>query len=225
MNQNIESAGETIFMPIMSLMSLPPEILRMIAMNLHYHDLYRLQNSVPRVLAATEDVSFYCEYFKQNYPKFAIQLVYSKPFYIRNWEKIIERLYDDLSEFAYFIYETRTCRSFFQALFVSPTIGCEIERLGEEIGAIFADIYCRGDSSMNRITIDELHKSVNEHRETNADLVKTKYWAAIEEVFFVDVMEYASFFGPQTKGDEGWGYWLARLLQFLDFAKEKSTRY
>jgi hypothetical protein len=84
------------------LLSLPSEMLRLIAMKLDFDDIVQFQASSEMVFTATTDTSFYCQYFKENFSKIAIWGLYERRDRIINWKEVVKRLYNDPFEYVQF---------------------------------------------------------------------------------------------------------------------------
>jgi hypothetical protein len=80
----------------MSPLILPTELLRIIAMNLSFEDLFHFQDSSPVFLAATSDVSFYCSFVLNNYYQSCeIECVFTFRDRIPNWREVVGRFMMD----------------------------------------------------------------------------------------------------------------------------------
>jgi hypothetical protein len=88
----------------LNICGLPPEPLRIIAINLDFENLVCFQKSRNHVLAATSDVSFYCSVFEENYDFSAIDKLYLQRDEIIKGKSVAERFVRNNCIFAYFFY-------------------------------------------------------------------------------------------------------------------------
>ncbi|KAI3655325.1 hypothetical protein MP638_007119, partial [Amoeboaphelidium occidentale] len=110
----------------LNICSVPPEVLRIIAMNLDFENLVSFQKSSSLDLATTSDVSFYCSFFEEHYGYSAIDKLYLHHDEIINGKSVAERFVGNNYIFAEFFYYNAPSKEF------------ELERLGYEIGNVFA---------------------------------------------------------------------------------------
>jgi hypothetical protein len=195
-----------------SLLSLPPELLRIIAMNMYSDDLFRFQASSPEVFAATSDVSFYYNFYKKSIFNNSIETAY----YFRerplNWEHVVKRLYDDKLESARFFYDNEINKVFRPEMYISAITGCEFERLGYELGNIFKSLYIEFQNIRNLIAFDYIQTRISEIREENYELDNNQLWHYFEDILYSDFRYFLHHEDKNIKNMGNVEFWLGTLL-------------
>lgn len=174
----------------MPLLNLPPELTRIIAMNLDFEDVCRFQKTCSAVYRATSDVSFYFGFVTTKSPNNAISRVYEHRRQMHNWKNVVERLYNNTNEFAHFFNNYRKLQLHDQQEYNINLTGSEVERLGLELGNIFGALittFIRYDEDHS---ITELHGKILELRRNNAELAKSPYWHSFEDVALSQTQYY-----------------------------------
>lgn len=175
----------------MSLLSLPPELLQIIAMNLKFEDVVNFQEASSIVRARTSDVSFYCSYFSKRYQSYALKRVYSFRDKISNWKPVAERLMKDNDKFAEFFYDNSTSKLLKYDRHIPVLIGCELVRFGHQVG----DVFVSAENAFRTprvFTMDTMHRAVFTLRKENPDLARAEQWPFFEEIFYEDLFCKAS---------------------------------
>ncbi|KAI3656238.1 hypothetical protein MP638_001694 [Amoeboaphelidium occidentale] len=170
----------------MSLLSPPPELIRLIAKNLCAYDLFRFQQSSRVLLATTFDVSFCCNYFKEAYSKQAISFVYFLRNYIPNWNPMAERLNDDIDLYVHYFFTKVYGKFNNPEEHVSHMTGRKVERIGYEMGEIFNELYevfCFANPSASLCLMATKNLELRVRR---PELAETKYWHYFEDLFFCE---------------------------------------
>lgn len=199
------------------LLSLPSEMLRLIAMKLDFDDIVQFQASSEMVFTATTDTSFYCQYFKENFSKIAIWGLYERRDRIINWKEVVKRLYNDPFEYVQFFYENAISKLYHSTFNESLIVGCEYERLGYGLGTIFSLLFTELYSKCNIITIDCVHKRISDIREENPELVKNQIWHYFDDILYSDFQHFLQHESNKIKNLKDVEYWLV----FLSFANKK----
>lgn len=192
---------------VMSLLDLPAEIIRLIALDLEFTYLVRFQRSSKVIFAVTSDVSFYYEYSLKHFQEIAIKKIYWKRKLIPNWKCVVERLYGNKFEYAaQFFYQNAISYDAYKKFYVPPMTGSELERIGYELGDIFQKVHEDIAQSKSGSGFRVVHKKVLKAREENQLLMKNPYWHFFEDILYDSFMY--SF------------YWnLDFYYDVLDFAK------
>ncbi|KAI3655795.1 hypothetical protein MP638_004270 [Amoeboaphelidium occidentale] len=147
----------------LNICSVPPEVLRIIAMNLDFENLVSFQKSSSLDLATTSDVSFYCSFFAKHYGYNAIDKFYLYQGEIINGKSVAER----------FLKRPE--------LYFEPSNEFELERLGCEIGDAFASASNDIWTPSVLTTMASLRETVSKLRHENPGLVKAKQWRLFED--------------------------------------------
>jgi hypothetical protein len=204
----------------MNHLNLPPEVLRVIAMNLDFEDLGRFQESSENIMAATSDVSFYYRYFTENYDNNAIEMAYSLCDKIPCWKSVVGRLMRDNFKFAKFFYANTFLHLKHSNVFPRTELESELERLGREIGNVFRAAVSELCSRQSMITIDTLNETVSKLRQENSELSNTEQWPFFEDCFYAEFFRYMSHGDPKIDEPEDVEVW----LDILHFAVRKNFK-
>ncbi|KAI3659777.1 hypothetical protein MP638_000906 [Amoeboaphelidium occidentale] len=203
---------------VMSLLDLPAEIIRLIALNLStdFSDLMEFQKASPTIRAVTSDVSFYYEYFTENHTKDAIFYLRHNRDSIPNWRKVQEVLFENTAEYVRFFY------GFPGAMFqrgIDKEVDIAESRLGRTgyiLGKIFLKFALNLPCSKTPVTFELVQKKLSELRAERQSLSKTYEWRLFEDIMLSRFQEYLRHgsLGIKNLGD------LNPWLMMLDYAFE-----
>jgi hypothetical protein len=175
-------------------------------------DLFRFQASNRQFFAATSDVSFYYNFYKNYKFNKSIETAYYYRERILNWEHVVKRLYDDKLESARFFYENEKNKVLQPKMYKSTITGCEFERLGYELGNIFISLYIEFYNLRNLITFDYMHTRISENREANFELDNNQLWHYFEDILYSDFRYFLQHEDNNIKNMGNVEFWLGTLL-------------
>jgi hypothetical protein len=199
----------------LSLLSLPREILRMIAMNLWIDDMFRFQKSSVVVFAATSDVSFYYAFYKETRQTRAIVDFYQDRKNVPNWKEVVKRLYDDAIVAVHFFYLNEKYKIQDPELFKPYITGCETERMGCKMGRIFATIYDEFEQKSGKFTWNEVHERISAARNENPVLVENSRLILFEDLLYTELLVCFRYNNNKIDNLRDVDTWL-RNLDFAD---------
>jgi hypothetical protein len=123
-----------------SLLSLPPEIIRVIVINMDLFDLPNFQGSSSIIRSATSDVSFCSQHLLKHYPTRVIRCIYKRRYQVSNWKEVVARLYHDKVESVYYFYENKRYKHYTSKSVVPPFIRCDFKQVGYKMGVFCVSI-------------------------------------------------------------------------------------
>ncbi|KAI3660269.1 hypothetical protein MP638_005132 [Amoeboaphelidium occidentale] len=169
---------------VLSLLNVPTEVLRLIALNLEIDDLFSFQGLCAK-------------YFTETYPMYTIEEVILHSDRIEDSAKVVKRLCENNLEFTHYFFIHRRFSRSQETKDGAKITGCELERIGYEIGHIFTRIY------------DELYEIRG--GATFKDSADTSQWHSFEDHLLVLFPDYMGQHDNKNKNMKGAEFWLTEL--------------
>lgn len=197
---------------------LPPEIIRMIAIYLDLVDLFRMQHWNDTFNTITSDILFYTEYFSHNYPGTAVKVIYKYRHAIPDWEQIVKRLYKNEFEYVFYFLVNESKKVYGLPGSVPSITGCEMEKLGCDLGKIFCPLFLDLEHRPTVLTMEVISKRMLKARHDYPEKAQTQMWHCFEDFIFSRFQEALGLEIYDFKDMQSIDYWLDKL----DYASKEN---